>query len=271
VGKEPRKKTNFKATKDPKEVIAETSHFFSLNEKLQSVKNRIKDEQKRMKKEQQQNILEVAMTEMVWFLCGFAYTHSNASFVHINTLPPEYRATYKQSLKFNHPSTSPHLDPGAVGNDIDPNHGRTGLPIWRQFTKEQVQHAREYHNSNLCYGATEKFNVRPPELLAFNSIQIFTETFLMTGTVTEPPAEDAKVSQWIDALGRRYKIRDNELEQALLFIQHQQHPSRPVLQEILTGIKNGDPILQKRFLHVRTITYTVLQIHYIVKSIGQIN
>ncbi|CAG0901954.1 unnamed protein product [Cyprideis torosa] len=277
VGKEPRKKTNFKATKDPKEVIAETSHFFSLNEKLQSVKNRIKDEQKKMKKEQQQNILEVAMTEMVWFLCGFAYTHSNASFVHINTLPPEYRATYKQSLKFNHPSTSPHLDPGAVGNDIDPNHGRTGLPIWRQFTKEQVQHAREYNNSNLCYGATEKFNVRPPELLAFNSIQIFTETFknrppellafnsiqiftetfLMTGTVTEPPAEDAKVSQWIDALGRRYKIRDNELEQALLFIQHQQHPSRPVLQEILTGIKNGDPILQKRFLHITDYNLTV--------------
>ncbi|CAG0890579.1 unnamed protein product [Cyprideis torosa] len=253
VGKEPRKKTNLKATKDPKEVIAETSRFFSLNEKLQSVKNRIKDEKKQMKKEEQQNVLEVAMTEMVWFLCGFAYTHSNASFVHINTLPPEYRATYKQSLKFNHPSTSPHFDPGAVGNEIDPNRGRTGLPIWRQFTQEQTQHAREYHSSNLCYGATERFNIRPPELLLFNNIQLFTETFIMKGTVTEPPTADVKASQWIDALGRRYKIRDNGLEDALLFVQQQQqqHPSRAVLEEILNGIKNGDPILQKRFLQVQ--------------------
>jgi hypothetical protein len=252
VGKEPRKKTIIKATKNPEEVVAEPSLFASVNEKLHSVQKRLKEEQKKVKKEQQHNILEVAMTEMIWFMCNFRYTHSNCSFVHINTLPPEYRATYRQSFTINTPPST-HLNPGAVGRDIDPNRSRAGFDDWRRFTPQQVQHAREYVSSNLCYGSTESFNIRPPELRAFDSLQLFTETFVRIGTANEEPTNDPRTSQWTDALGRRYKIRDNGIQQAKHFLTSQRlqnHPSRQPLQHIIREIENGDPILKQRFLCV---------------------
>jgi hypothetical protein len=250
VGKEPRKKTILKGTKNPQEVIAEPSPFGSVNEKLYSVQKRMKEEQKKLKKDQQHNILEVALTEMIWFLCNFAYTHANTCFVHINTLPPEYRSSYRQSNIINRPLP---LEPGAVGQYIDPNRPRQALDQWRRFTPEQIQHAREYNNSNLCYGATERFNIRPPELLIFDSLTMFSETFVRVGTSSEEPTQDAKATPWIDALGRRYKLRDNGIEAAKLFLEAprlRRHPSRQTLQQVITGIENGDPILQNRFLQV---------------------
>ncbi|CAG0901418.1 unnamed protein product [Cyprideis torosa] len=89
---------------------------------------------------------------------------------------------------------------------------------------------------------------------------MFSETFVRVGTSSEEPTQDAKATPWIDALGRRYKLRDNGIEAAKLFLQAprlRRHPSRQTLQQVITGLENNDPVLQNRFLQVTEQNLTV--------------
>jgi len=56
------------------------------------------------------------------------------------------------------------------------------LEDWRQFRDDQLVHIDDYRKSPYWCDATSAFNVRPPELLVFNDLQLYCECFITVGT-----------------------------------------------------------------------------------------
>ena len=56
------------------------------------------------------------------------------------------------------------------------------LDDWRQFANDQLVHIDDYRKSPYWCDSASSFNVRPPELLAFDNLQLYCECFVTAGT-----------------------------------------------------------------------------------------
>nr|XP_039271517.1 uncharacterized protein LOC120345964 isoform X2 [Styela clava] len=165
-------------------------------------------------------VTEIGYYEMNTFINDASYTTSTANFIHVNTNPPEYRVWRVKSKKgdahqFNYGITggrSPFIDCRLVET----------VPHWRRFTANQQLHAREYAESQLSYSNTEKFNIRPPELLSVNKLLAYHEIFVYTGNRATSNLQislDPLTDRLLDACGYEVKIRRSGLVKLRHFLQ----------------------------------------------------
>ena len=162
VGQEVRKiaQINFNGT--PGEIEIQTGQGGDPNLKITGA--RIWDNSEKNKnKIKNQNTMEVSRTELSANLLEFEYSHCNACFTHVNTMPPEYRP---RPLKRKNTDAS-NPDNEEENPFVDPNDDRRHInEQWRKFTIHQLDHAKEYFASKLqLNGGVEMFNIRPPEFL----------------------------------------------------------------------------------------------------------
>jgi hypothetical protein len=135
---------------------------------------------------------EISPPEIVWFLLGFPYTHCTADFVHVPTLPLDSRAAVTTSgSRFGR---AVHIRKKAK------------LPQWRQFTIAQEAHIEEYTKSCVSIDRTSAFNLRPPELLIFDSLELYNECFVPKPVKPLPKlSADITNDIWMDG-GRSQSI-----------------------------------------------------------------
>ncbi|XP_077976105.1 uncharacterized protein LOC144431999 [Styela clava] len=167
------------------------------------------------------SVTEIGYYEMNTFINDASYTTSTADFIHVNTNPPEYRVWRVKSKN----ATAHQRNYGVTcgrSSFIDCRLVET-VPHWRRFTVNQQLHAREYAESEYTYSNTEKFNIRPPELLSVNKLLLYHEIFVYTGNrassklqISLDPMNDALY----DARGYEVKIRRSGLNKLQYFLQN---------------------------------------------------
>jgi predicted GIY-YIG superfamily endonuclease len=185
-GKEERRELHTKGTKDPEvvEVQADQQQNVKLNKKC----------------EKPSLLREVGVPEMIWFTLDFPYVISSCDFVHVNTNPPEYRAFVIPSKDVRRIDTHRSLHAAQQ---------RLCLPQWRQFTANQQRHITQIQECPGMQGLTEKFNIRPPELLIFSNISQYYAFFTFTlhskeDHVVHPHIKDQR---WLNGVSQRVKLR----------------------------------------------------------------
>ncbi|XP_039271516.2 uncharacterized protein LOC120345964 [Styela clava] len=165
-------------------------------------------------------VTEIGYYEMNTFINDANYTTSTASFIHVNTNPPEYRVWRVKSKN----ATAQQCNYGITGGRspfLDCRLIET-VPHWRRFTINQQLHAREYSESELSYSNTEKFNIRPPELLFVNKLLLYHEIFIYTGLRASSNLQissDPMADKLYDACGCEVKIRRSGLNKLRAFLQ----------------------------------------------------
>ena len=189
---------------------------------------------------------EICLSEIEWFDLGLPYTWCTAQFVHVSTLPVENRVAVLRSS-----NVSASLRP-ADGSRIPAVDGRieAKLPAWRLFTGSQRVHVEDYIRSPYSHDATSSFNVRPPELLIFNNLQLYCECFVVIGT-QKPTFEAELASQmWLDGLSRVVKIRSCSVDKAITFLVGKASDQRAVdlLEDVFGPIEAGDESFLRRFV-----------------------
>nr|XP_039257388.1 uncharacterized protein LOC120334012 [Styela clava] len=224
-------------------------------------------------------VTEIGYYEMNTFINDANYTTSTADFIHVNTNPPEYRAWRVKRNK----AAGQHRTYGMTG-------GRSAFvdfrladnfPHWRRFTVNQQLHAREYLDSDFNYSNTEKYNIRPPELLSVNKLLIYHEIFIYTGhRLSESNfhlSSDPMSGPFYDACGHEVKIRISgihklrnfltEIEQTSENVDDHHIPSRNflknLLKQLLSEKRPDSQHFSKIFVHDKTARETVAVNSYI--------
>ena len=203
AGKESRPYVDFNVGKKDGEVHVDATNNDHINQKISGIRIRNEDKSKDSKLKND-NVMEVSMMEVCHNVLDYDYTYSNATFVHVNTMPPEFRFSSKKykCVIESHKERALTLNPNNCRDHLTQH--------WRKFTQHQINHAKEYLNSSLhCWGATEKFNVRPPELRIFSNVSIYTKVFKTFSKLTELDEiikGDLETSTFVDALDNECKI-----------------------------------------------------------------
>nr|XP_039259083.1 uncharacterized protein LOC120335608 isoform X2 [Styela clava] len=224
-------------------------------------------------------VTEIGYYEMNTFINDANYTTSTADFIHVNTNPPEYRVW---KVKFNK-AAGQHRTYGMTGGRSTFVDCRLAdnVPHWRRFTVNQQLHAREYLNSDFNYSNTERYNIRPPELLSVNKLLLYHEIFIYTGRrALESNFHlplDPMSGPFYDACGYEVRIRRSGIHKLGHFLtdkeQTSEHfddhhmPSRNFLTDLLKRLsleKSTDTQhLSKIFVHDITTKETVAVNSYI--------
>jgi PIF1-like helicase len=92
------------------------------------------------------------------------------------------------------------------------------LEDWRQFTNDQLVHIDDYRNSPYWCDSASTFNVRPPELLVFDDLQVFCECFVTAGTRRSFFTQELCDQSWFDGLSRLVLLRSCSLSKAISFL-----------------------------------------------------
>nr|XP_039258626.1 uncharacterized protein LOC120335208 [Styela clava] len=216
-------------------------------------------------------VTEIGYYEMNTFINDASYTTSTANFIHVNTNPPEYRVWRVKSKN----ASVRNCDHGITGGRspfIDCRLVET-IPHWRRFTVNQELHAREYNESELVYSNTEKFNIRPPELLSVNKLLLYHEIFIYTGNRATSNLQislDPMTDRLYDARGYEVKIRRcalNKLRDFLREISDHNVQSRNFLIDLVTRLSSKSDAdtqqLSKDFVHEKDVKETVAVSSYI--------
>ena len=103
-------------------------------------------------------------------------------------------------------------------------------------------------------GMTEKFNIRPPELMIFSNPIIFSQVFINIGKFSDNdymPDDLVENSLLLNAMGDQYLIRESSLKIGKEFLQKSSpvFESRDILLRLFNLIINGDIQLRSRFVH----------------------
>jgi len=117
--KESRPYVNFNAGNKKNEVSVDNTNKDHVNEKISGV--RIKNKEKNKHDlTNNNNVMEVCLTEVCHNVLKCNYTHCNAKFIHINTFPPEYRkSSLKPSrLRINQMELAAELDPNSYRHHL---------------------------------------------------------------------------------------------------------------------------------------------------------
>ena len=204
------------------------------------------------------------MMEVCHNVLDYDYTYSNATFVHVNTMPPEFRFSSKKykCVMDSHKEKALTLNPNNCRDHLTQH--------WRKFTQHQINHAKEYLNSSLhCWGATEKFNVRPPELRIFSNVKIYTRVFKTFSKLTELDGiikGDLETSTFVDALDNECKIISCSIDSGYQFLLEcdDNEPSKWPLLNLFLKLKDNNTELISKHVFERKSFCTIpvmTQIH----------
>jgi hypothetical protein len=186
---------------------------------------------------------EMSLAEVVWFVLGFPYTHCTADFVHVPTLPLENRAAV---LRFFKP-------PAMTGTTADERR-TAGLPSWRQFTATQEAHMEECIKSSFSIDTTSAFNIRPPELVVFNDLQLYNECFVTRRDRKQHrrPNVELAAEAWTDGSGYVVQIWSCSVDKCVNFLLANLVSGnafvRQLLDDVFLPIQRGCAVLRKRFV-----------------------
>ena len=149
---------------------------------------------------------EIALTEMIWFSLGLPYVTCPVDTTHVSTLPPEYRAAV-----IKRPNTRGLVEGG--GGQLVTVEQRRNFPEWRNFTDSQQLAMLDYSRGSYYLDVTTAFSVRPPELLLFDSVELYAKCFTFTsiGRQRHELHIDLGSCQWVDGALRRVKLRHSHV------------------------------------------------------------
>jgi hypothetical protein len=198
---------------------------------------------------------EMSLAEIVWFVLGFPYTFCTAQFVHVPTLPLDSRAAVFKSRRL-------------LGSVVE-NRKVAGLPSWRQFTDAQEAHIEECSKSCLSIDRTSAFNIRPPELMIFNNLEIYNECFTTSNLRSSATlSTDISDHPFIDGAGRAVQIWSCSIDKCSTFLQQIATSGSAVAQQlldkILLPIQRGCPLMTQRFVK-RTVATQIVAVTSFVK------
>nr|XP_039262880.1 uncharacterized protein LOC120338934 isoform X2 [Styela clava] len=224
------------------------------------------------------SVTEIGYYEMNTFINDASYTTSTADFIHVNTNPPEYRVWRVKSKNASAHQRNYGLT-GGRSPFVDCRLVET-VPHWRRFTVNQQLHARDYAQSELMYSNTEKFNIRPPELLSVNKLLVYHEIFVYTGhrassnlKISLDPMNDA----FHDACGYVVKIRRSGLNKLHHFLQNTDLTSSSqtshiassrnflvkLLERLSSEIESDAQLSSKIFIDEKSVKETVAVSSYV--------
>jgi hypothetical protein len=192
---------------------------------------------------------EICLAELVWFLLGLPYTYCNAEFAQVSTLPLESRVGVRRQFK-----RVSKLLSGECVDDIGAVRGRliAGLPDWRRFSDDQLVHIEDYRTSPYWCDLTSSFNVRPPELVMFDDLQLYCECFVADGTQECDFEVDVGKQLWLDGLSRRILLRSCSVRKAVDFVTSKAESgdirAAEMLEAVFDPIGRGDPDFVQRFV-----------------------
>lgn len=168
---------------------------------------------------------EISLAEVAWFNEGFRYTYCTADFVHASTLPLAHRAAVMQYAK------SP-----TVGSTAVEKRRAANLVPWRQFTETQEAHIEEYVQSSLSLDVTSAFNIRPPELLVFDDLQVYSECFVPIRIQGAGVSTDLAAKAWIDGAGRVVKVHSCSVQKCVSFLNRRMSSGNTICEQLLDEV-----------------------------------
>jgi len=194
---------------------------------------------------------EISLAEVVWFLLGFPYTYCTSDFISVGTLPLEHRVGILRCAKQKNPvlaSSNTDVLPVVAGRV------KAKLPDWRCFSTGQLVHIEDYRKSPYWCDATSSFNIRPPELLFFDNLQLYCECFVVVGTQDCHFESEVADQLWFDGLSRRVLLRSCSVEKAVDFVRMkvrlQNSDAAEMLSSVFVPIVKGLDGFCERFIQL---------------------
>ena len=212
---------------------------------------------------------EIGQAEMTWYALGLPFVITDTVYTHISTLTPEYRSTVVQR-------TQPVLTLDGGEDGPIPVQRRRDLPPWRQFTPKQVVVLQQYIDNIYHLDSTWRFSLRPPELMLFDTLQMYCKWFIRGQRCRQYEAVPALGEcVWIDGAGYRVYLRQRYVAEAsehiynMSFVDDDDDVSEPAMELYchvfgrLQRVLQGEPVTP---LYLRFVDTTATQRNVVVFS-----
>ena len=159
-----------------------------------------------------QNLLTrgIALTEMIWFCAGLPYVSCDIETTNVSTMPPESRAAILRGKR-----NPVQID--GVGGLPQPADARRGLPVWRQFSDNQIL---AIQRGSYYLDVMTSFSLRPPELRLVDNVELYAKyfTFSCQGARRTVLHDDLSLSPWVDGANRQVRMRHAHVSAATQLI-----------------------------------------------------
>ena len=205
AGKEEHAVVRIKPFKSSNLYTADTEDI--QNRKITGVQNVLAESEKLEKKTKELKTLRFAHTESAFFVLEMPYVITTFDFVHVTTLPLEYRGGViikKRHDELNDSDTAYYSRKNILK-----------LPFHRLLTESQRLVEADVKTSDFSADKISIFSLRPPELLCVRTVKNYFSWFVREKVA----AKDVKVvyskflkqnclnSHWVDSLGFLVKLR----------------------------------------------------------------
>ena len=180
------------------------------NEKIAGVKRTV---EKRRAEGKQKSVCGrlVSITECLWWCLQMPYVSTNVDFVHVCTMPKEYRSgTIIEKKRKNSNSFSCTFNEAKrVRKDL------LQLPSYRLMTRHQELLLEDAEQSSINPDKVTVFGLRPPELLFIDKMKEYFSWFVRSKTSRTKSvsshesllSKNLGKSHWVDCLGYVVKLR----------------------------------------------------------------
>ena len=210
AGMESRANAKIVAGKTSNSVQVETEKI--QNEKIAGVQSK---RQKNVDKPNSVNGRIVSITECLWWSLKLPYVCSNVDFIHVPTVPKEFRAGVvieKSKVKMSNLGNT-FLDCVQYRKEV------LKLPKHRLFTKTQTLILEDVQISSISPDKVTVFGLRPPELLFVRKVKEYYSWFVRRKTVQKQSKSNHCLfvknilsdSYWVDGLNYVVKLRPSAI------------------------------------------------------------
>ena len=185
------------------------------NEKIAGVQATIN---KKLRDYEKQNAITgriVSITECLWWCLQLPYVCTNVDFVHVPTVPKEYRSGIVKEKHNNKLKFSTTFDEAVrVRRQV------LQLPKYRQFTESQVLLLADVETSFVTPDKVTLFGLRPPELNFISTLSVYYSWFVRCKSQIERVKSNHELfvkknirkTFWVDATGYVIKLRPAAVE-----------------------------------------------------------
>ena len=158
----------------------------------------------------------VSITECLWWSLQLPYVCTNVDFVHVPTVPKEFRSGIVTEKRFSN-----NVKLGATFMEgIRVRKHVLQLPKHRQFTRTQIFLLADVETSSISPDKVTVFGLRPPELLFVSKLKNYYSWFVRCKPQTKKSISNHEVflkrnlrrSCWVDALGYLVKLRPGSVD-----------------------------------------------------------
>ena len=156
----------------------------------------------------------LSITETLWWILKLPYVSSNMEFIHIPTLPKEYRSGLVKEKKTTKKMMCQFGESSRVREEI------LNLPMYRRFTVNQKTLCLDVEKSSISPDKITIFGLRPPELLFVDSPRKYFRFFSRQRPKQHLVSSHEKLlkfnqqdSPWVDALGYIVYLNSNFIKQ----------------------------------------------------------